>query len=281
MRSTAVALTLILTAALVGCSHEGADWKAASTANTPEAYQQFLQQHPSGVDADQARERIAQLAEDHDWQVAAGADTREAYEQFVTQHADSKWAQEARIRIENFAQAATAGGAAADTAVTANAPQTSAPPAATTSALPHIQAPVASSAAPPGKSVQNVSAPASPHTSAAHAVATNKVVAHTTVRNTHNAAHAAAPTRVVQLGAYHTKSRAESEWKTLSARFPTQLKKLQPLYVASKSKAGQVYRLQVKAPSPGGAKDLCAALKRRAQACVPVTAAVRQSHVTA
>jgi hypothetical protein len=105
---------------LAGCSHESADWKSASTADTAESYQQFLTQHPNSANAAQARTRIQQIQEDHDWQTATSADSREAYEQFVAQHPDSKWVQEARIRIENFAQpgAGTAGAAVAATAAT-------------------------------------------------------------------------------------------------------------------------------------------------------------------
>jgi len=114
---TAMALGVALI--LAGCSHEGADWKSAKSADTTEAYQQFLAQHPNSANAPQARTRVAQLQEQHDWQATTSADTREAYERFLTQHADSKWAQEARIRIENFAQSGSAN--AANTANTANA----------------------------------------------------------------------------------------------------------------------------------------------------------------
>ncbi len=105
---------------LAGCSHESADWKSATTADTAESYQQFLTQHPNSANAAQAHTRIQQIQEDHDWQSATSADTREAYEQFASQHPDSKWVQEARIRIENFAQSGAAGsGAGAATAATA------------------------------------------------------------------------------------------------------------------------------------------------------------------
>jgi SPOR domain len=117
-RWTIVALAGALV--LAGCSHEAADWKSASTADTAEAYQQFLTQHPKSANAAQAQTRIQQIQEDHDWQAATSADSREAYEQFTAQHPDSKWVQEARIRIENFAQSGAAGsGAGAATAATA------------------------------------------------------------------------------------------------------------------------------------------------------------------
>ncbi len=119
---------------LAGCSHEAADWKSASTADTAEAYQQFLTQHPKSANAAQAQTRIQQIQEDHDWQAATSADSREAYEQFTAQHPDSKWVQEARIRIENFAQSgAAAGGAGAGVAASAatGAPVASVSPGAT------------------------------------------------------------------------------------------------------------------------------------------------------
>ncbi|MGC2459599.1 MAG: hypothetical protein WA446_01275, partial [Steroidobacteraceae bacterium] len=111
------------TLALAGCNRERADWKSANAADTAEAYQQFLQQHPKSANAVQAQARLQQIAADRDWQAAAAADTRDAYEQFVAQHADSKWAQEARIRIENFAQSGAAGAKSATAAVaTAGSP---------------------------------------------------------------------------------------------------------------------------------------------------------------
>src|ERR1700690_4312189 len=124
--------------ALAGCSSESSDWKSPSAADTSEAYQQYLQQHPSGANAAQAKAHLVQLQEDRDWQSASSADNRAAYEQFLAQHADGKWAQEARIRIENFAQ----GGSSA-AARTAPGP---APPA-----LP-ASAPAANSAAAPATS---------------------------------------------------------------------------------------------------------------------------------
>lgn len=89
---------------LVGCSHEGADWKSAATADTTEAYQQFLKQYPKSANAPRAHARMLQLQDQHDWQVATAADSREGYDQFLSQHPDSPNAQEARIRLENFAQ---------------------------------------------------------------------------------------------------------------------------------------------------------------------------------
>src|ERR1039458_9872547 len=149
MRNTGICLLAMVLGTLViaGCSREGADWKSASTADTAEAYQQFVQQHPKSANVVQAQARIAQIADDRDWQAAAAADTRDAYGQYIAQHAEGKWAQEARIRIENFAQAATTGGAGGTPAaanVAPAAPITATPPAV--AAKPASSTPAASAA---------------------------------------------------------------------------------------------------------------------------------------
>jgi cell division septation protein DedD len=221
---------------LSACSRESADWKSASTADTAEAYQQFLTQHPKAANAPAAQARLKALSEDHDWQVAAAADTRAAYEQFIAAHTDSKWAQEARIRIENFAQNGTSS--------TTGSPE----PAATASTAPV-----------PAKSAAAKSAAASKVASASAKSSTAK-------------SGAAAHGNFVQLGAFSSKERAQSEWKTLAARFPTELKSLKPDYVQGTSKHGTVYRLRVPVSSVAAGKGLCGTLKKHSQLCVPVTA---------
>ncbi|MDF3020024.1 MAG: hypothetical protein K0Q92_1327 [Steroidobacteraceae bacterium] len=96
---TLVALSLL---ALAGCGGERSDWRSAQAADSPESYQQFIDEHPDSSHVATARERLQQLAEDKDWRAAAGADTRQAYEQFRTQHPAGKWAKEAQVRIDGF-----------------------------------------------------------------------------------------------------------------------------------------------------------------------------------
>lgn len=196
------ALVLVCAMTLAGCSRVADDWRAAQTADSTEAFQEFMQQHPDSEYTVQAQERIKQLAEERDWQQASTLDTRDAYEQFVAQHADGKWAQEARVRIENFQLAA-------GTAV-----------------------------------VEPLVAPA----------------AQPAVRSGYYA----------QLGAFSTRANAETEWQRLRQKFPAQLGELSPNYEAGKSQAQTVYRLQVGVASEQRARDLCAALKKQSQACVPI-----------
>jgi hypothetical protein len=261
MNNTGIYLAVVAVGvlALAGCSRESADWKSASAADTSEAYQQFLQQHPTSAQSAQAQARIKQIADDHDWQAAAAADTRDAYEQFVTQHADSKWAQEARIRIENFAQSGVAHGSTAAAAATAATAATAGAAAANTSAAAPAGAPVTTS---PGATTMPPSAsPSSTSPRSAKAAAHAAKVASGTKRG-----------HFAQLGAFHSKERAEAAWKKLEAKYPTELKSLKPRVVAGNSKNGPVYKLRVSMDSRSDARSLCATMKKHAQACVAVTA---------
>jgi cell division protein FtsN len=248
MRKSHIGLIVLLTAVtftIAGCSHVGEDWKAAQTADTTEAYQDFLRQHPDSEYGVAAQERVRQLAEDRDWQQASKADTLDAYQQFVAVHADGKWAQEARVRIENFQL--SAGGQTPPTVPGAEG-AASAAPAVAAAATAAVVAPSTAKPKPSTNSktaAQSTSAAATAKSSAKH---------------------------YAQLGAYSSKSSAESAWHQLSVRFPTQLKSLQPHYAtASGANAKTVVRLQVSVPSTQRAHDLCAELKKQSQACIPLS----------
>lgn len=95
-------LALVLALLLVGCSREKSDWRSAQAADSPESYQQFIDQHPDSSHVATARERLQQLGEETDWRAAAVSDNLQAYEQFLAQHPAGKWAKEARLRIDAF-----------------------------------------------------------------------------------------------------------------------------------------------------------------------------------
>jgi hypothetical protein len=232
-------LALVL---LAGCSRAKDDWNAAQSADTGEAYQDFLQQHPDSEYAVQAQARLKQLAEDRDWQQAAAADKPEAYEQFVAQHADSKWAQEARVRIENF---------------NLNGGGQPAPVPAEAAGVSPVAPGVSGTAATPAADV--VTAPA-PKPAAAKPAAPKPA-----------AAPSEAGSHLVQLGAFSTRARAESDWHRLQSRFGADLKGLKPRYVAGRSQGKPVVRLQVGLATAQRATALCASLKKRDQACVQVS----------
>ncbi len=234
--ATLVLLT-VLTFTMTACSHVGEDWKAAQTADTTEAYQDFLRQHPDSEYGVAAQERVRQLAEDRDWQQASKTDTLDAYQQFVAVHADGKWAQEARVRIENFQLSA---GGQSPPAVPGSEGAGKASPAAATAA------------ASPSKPKTTTKATTQSSPAAATAKASSKHYA--------------------QLGAYSSMSNAEAAWHQLSGRYPVQLKSLQPHYAtAAGSSTKPMVRLQVSLPSLQRAHDLCAELKKKSQACMPLS----------
>jgi hypothetical protein len=108
----AISLLAVSLFAIGGCSREKSDWRSAQAADSPESYQQFIDEHPESSHVATARERLQQLGEEKDWRAAAGVDTLEAYQVFLAQHPAGKWAKEAKIRIDNFqANAAVPGGA--------------------------------------------------------------------------------------------------------------------------------------------------------------------------
>jgi hypothetical protein len=129
--SVPVTLLAISLIALAGCSRERSDWRSTQAADSPEAYQEFIDEHPDSSHVATARERLAQLAEDKDWRAAAETDSLEAYQQFLVLHPGGRWAKEARVRIEGFSLPAGSPGTAmpGDPAVVPDAtPVDAAPP---------------------------------------------------------------------------------------------------------------------------------------------------------
>jgi cell division septation protein DedD len=229
-------LSVAVLAGASGCSHEKRDWHAAQSADTIEAYDEFIKEHPTGTRTSEAQARVVQLTEDRDWQRAGGTDTADAYRQFLAAHPQAKMAQEARIRIENFG---LNGGAAGATASSASQ-SARAPPAATE------HAPAAAPAPPP------VAPPAA------------------TEPAENGAGYG------VQLGAFSTQAQAQSQWKRVTALYKKELRGAVSEVERGKSSNGRhVYRLKAKVESEARARALCVQLKKHSQPCVVVSLAKR------
>ena len=236
-----VAMTLASVLALTtlaGCSREKIDWKSAEAADTVEGYDHFLERHPDGELAPQARARVAQLNEDRDWKKASAADTADAYRQFLAQHDSGKWSEEARIRVENFTLSA-----APPNAAPAGAEATSAQPAP--SAAPTPAAP--------------------PKPAAAMAMKPAPSKAPSTVR----VAGKSQGSFGIQLGAFKSGADAANKrWSKLDQEYPKLLSGLSPTVSPKKGASGTLYRLQVANLSEKRANSICTALKAHSQACV-------------
>ena len=135
MRGLVIPLSVLLAVSiLAGCSREKGDWRSAQAADSPESYQQFIDEHPDSTHVATARERLSQLAEEKDWRAAAEVDTAESYQRFIAQYPAGKWVKEAQVRIDGFEAKAAAANAA--TASDASAGATTAPVAPGATATP-------------------------------------------------------------------------------------------------------------------------------------------------
>ena len=234
-KTSVVGVCFAVMVALSACSRQQSDWQKTRETNTTESYEQYLKKYPSGEFTAQAQARVKELYEERDWQKARDADTPEAYQAFLKQYPDGKWTEEARIRVENFtlAQAPSGTGAApagADQGAVAAPP----PPVA-----------VAKPTPPPPKAAS--AAPAKP------------------------AVKAAAGAYGVQLGAFKSGTAAAHErWTNLQKEFPSLLGGLSPKVTSKAGDSGTLYRLQATGLTEKHARDICAALKAKSQACVVV-----------
>src|SRR6185437_5424325 len=102
-RAGRAVLCAVLAGIAAACSQEQQDWRAAEDADSTEAWQLFLEQHPDSELVNQARKRIEQLQTRRDFQRADAIGTVEAYRAFIAHHPSGTWSERARIRIESFA----------------------------------------------------------------------------------------------------------------------------------------------------------------------------------
>ncbi len=281
------ALGLLLCALLGACARDAEDWKAAAAADTPEAYEAFLQRHPQSGQAAEALRRSKELAEKPAWDLATQSDTAESYRRFLAQHPDGNWAQEARVRIANFElaeapseppSAAVAGSAApvaaAPPAVMAPPPVIVAPAPVTVAAPPRppagaaAQGPAKALAPAPAKAPAQAAVAAAPPAAVgpAPAPATSSGVTRPAAASTSRPAGGGAR---VQLGAFGALENAQVEWRRLSGRFKV-LGALQPDYVQAEIGGRRVFRLQADVESAAAADALCETLKASRQGCIRV-----------
>lgn len=256
-------LVIAISILLVSCSAEKSDWQAAQSADSVEAYEQFITKHPQSALANEARTRTKQLAEEKDWEKATSVDTADSYQAFLGKYPDGKWSEEARIRVENFnvlgapANAAAAAAAAPDAAKpaeTAKPPEPAKPEAPKTAAPKPAPAPAAAPKPAPATS-------AKPAPAVKPAPAPKPAPA---------AKPAAAGGYRVQLGAFSSVDKANSEWQRLKGKYAAQLGSLSPSVVPVDASAGKLFRLQAQVADEARARATCGALTAAGQACVVV-----------
>jgi len=258
-----VLLGVILLAS--ACSRQQSDWDKARTANSVEAYQQFVKNYPSGDFTAQAQARIKELEEERDWQKARDTDTPDGYQAFLKQYPEGKWTEEARIRIENFSLAQPPAG---------SAPQSPGAPSAAQSQESQ-SAPTAAEESPVSKALAAKPAPHKPAASAKQASTKPKSAAKIAHASSKSAGKAGASGHhyAVQLGAFGSgKPAAEHDWNRLTAAHPTLFKGLQHRVVsATSTNSGSkhtLYKLQATGLSHERARAICHALAAKKQSCL-------------
>jgi len=197
-------------------------------------------------------------SESADWKSASTADNVEAYQQFLQQHPHSANADAANARVKALLE--DRDWQAASAADTRSAYEQFVTQHVDSKWVQEARIRIENFAqGGSGGTASAVAATAAP-------VPPLKKAAKATTASAATAAHG----NFVQLGAFKSKQRAQSEWKQLSAKFPSELKTLKPAYVEGSSKAGPVFRLRVPVSSLSAAKGLCDSLKKHSARCVAV-----------
>lgn len=94
------AALLLLT---IGCGTLQSRWEETRAADSIAAYEAFLQEHPQGEQAPEARERLAGLQAQRDWEAATRQDSVAAYRDFLAKHPAGTLAEMAQARIRTLA----------------------------------------------------------------------------------------------------------------------------------------------------------------------------------
>ena len=283
-----VALLSLLAGLATACSREHQDWRSAEDADSTEAWQRFVEQHPDSELVRQAMTRIAQLEVQREFQYADRQGTVDAYRDFLAHHPSGKWAEHARIRIEAFSlgsapriapltpeEAAAFSGSgvrALRLATAATPPEREASSvaggaqAAPPEAIQHAGLPLdagppetvegADSPAGTGRAVPGEAAQVAPDDAVVKPASSNET--------TGNSGYG------VQLGAFGSEASADREWHRLRGRFGAELGNLSLRIVVAESDSGQLYRLQAPAAGEAQARAICDSLREQEQACIPV-----------
>jgi hypothetical protein len=197
--------------------------------------------------------------EQQDWRAAEGADTMDSYGRFIERHPDSELVKGARTRIAQLAE---------------DRDWSEAGKADTAAAYQQFLA-----RHPDGKWAQQARIRAQNFAlTAGGANASLGIQAASTGQASPAAAESAASTPVpqptkdfgIQLGAFSSEDRANTEWRALADRFPGELKGLSPQIIAADTASGRVFRLQAPAGDEVRARLLCEQLRKGSQPCVLV-----------
>ncbi len=199
--------------------------------------------------------------EQQDWRAAERRDTTQSYGQFIERHPDSELVKQARARVAQLAEDRDWNLAGhADTAA-AYEQFLARHPAGKWAQEARIR-------------MQNFALGAAPAVTLAQAppMAPPAVASTATAGATQSTPTMAglAAGYGIQLGAFSSEERANTEWHALEGRYEAQLHGLTPQVVAADTASGRVFRLQAQAGGEAQARTICEELRKLSQQCVPV-----------
>jgi hypothetical protein len=88
--------------AVAGCGREESAWEEARRANTVAAYEGYMERHPAGAHAAQARAGIRALEDDAAWARAERIGTPEAWQRYLAGRPSGRHAELARRMLVDF-----------------------------------------------------------------------------------------------------------------------------------------------------------------------------------
>lgn len=106
MKTVQTTLLFLVATLLVACSAAESDWKKADAANTADAYQGFLAQHPNDTHTQQARDRLQKIEDDQAWADAQKSNTLDAYQQYLQKEPNGTHAADAHTQVDALERAA-------------------------------------------------------------------------------------------------------------------------------------------------------------------------------
>jgi hypothetical protein len=193
--------------------------------------------------------------EQQDWRAAESRDTTQSYGQFIELHPDSELVKQARTRIAQLGEARDWSRAAQADTATAYEQFLAEHPSGKWAPEARIR-------------MQNFTLGAAPGVGTA-AAAAGAVPAPAPLTPP---ATPTEPTKGygIQLGAFSSEERANTEWHALQGRYAAQLQGLAPQVLAADTASGRVFRLQALAGDEARARLICDELRKLSQQCVPV-----------
>jgi hypothetical protein len=243
------ARALLLVAACLAagaCSRQDAAWRQAESRGTESGYQSYLEDYPDGLNAHEARRRLADLQDDREWSRAERLGTPESYQRYLARYPEGSRVQVARERLAVFLEP---------------------PPVAAPVPLP-VPEP---DPEPVQESVTGSGGDSLPVTAAAPAAVAPEAagVATGTMPLDTGLPAPSAPDHWLQLGAFvGGEAAAGAAWRRLATDYEEALRGLDHRVIRAPLASGDLWRLFAGPVTPEDGEARCGAIRRAGGSCL-------------